>query len=388
MAEDYYGLLGVAKNASEAEIKSAFRKLAMKHHPDKNPGNKESEDRFRKINAAYETLSTPEKRSLYDRFGEAGISGAAGAGHGRGEPFGGGGVDVNEAFGDLFENLFSGGGSPGARQRQRGGDLKYEVQIELDEAFSGTQIPLEFERVEACSSCRGSGAKGGSSGTKRCSQCRGSGHVQFSQGFFSMRQACPACGGEGQVIENPCPYCRGSGRAHKKASLKVKIPPGIYDGATLRISGEGEASGRGGSSGDLYVLVRVKADPRFERTEDDLETERVMDIAEAALGMNMDVSTIDGEKTKIKIPAGTQAGAIFRVREKGMPKLHGRGRGDLLVKIKVEVPRHLTPRQKELLEEFQKTFHPNPEGGNSSQSVSGDDLGPDSGGIFKNLFRH
>lgn len=381
MAEDYYGLLGIARNASEAEIKSAFRKLAMKYHPDKNPGNKEAEDRFRKINAAYETLSNPEKRSLYDRFGEAGVSGASGAGTG---PFGGAGVDAGDVFGDLFENLFSGqGAASGSRQRRRGGDLKYEVQIELDEAFSGTQLPLEFDRVESCDSCHGSGARGGSSGTKRCSQCRGTGHVQFSQGFFSMRQACPACGGEGQVIENPCPTCRGSGRAHKKANLKVKIPPGIYDGATLRITGEGEAGGRGASHGDLYVLVHIKPDPRFDRSEDDLATERSIGIAEAALGMNMDVATIDGEKTKIKIPPGTQAGAIFRVREKGMPKLHGRGRGDLLVKIKVEVPRSLNPKQKELLEEFQKTLGHHTEGPDGS----GED-GHGNGGIFKNIFRH
>ncbi len=384
MAEDYYETLGVARNASEAEIKSAFRKLAMKYHPDKNPGSKESEDKFRKINSAYETLSSPEKRSLYDRFGEAGVSGAQGGGPG-GSPFGAG-VDVNEVFGDLFENLFSGSGT--AKQRKRGGDLKYEVHIDLEEAFSGTQIPLEFERAENCSDCRGTGAKGGSSGTRRCSQCRGSGYVQFSQGFFSMRQPCPACGGEGQVIEHPCPSCRGSGRIHKHASLKVKIPPGIYDGATLRISGEGEAGSRGSNPGDLYVLVRIKPDPRFERNEDDLTTERVLGIAEAALGSVADVAAIDGEKTKIKIPSGTQNGAIFRVREKGMPKLHGRGRGDLLVKVKIEIPRHLSARQKELLEEFQKTEHPESNSSESSGSKGPDSESDSGGGIFKSFFKH
>ncbi len=383
MAEDYYETLGVARNASEAEIKSAFRKLAMKYHPDKNPGSKESEEKFRKINAAYETLSSPEKRSLYDRFGEAGVSGAQGGGPG-GNPFGSAGVDVNEVFGDLFENLFSGGGSSG-KQRRRGGDLKYEVHIDLEEAFSGTQIPLEFERSESCSSCRGTGAKGGASGTRKCSQCRGSGYVQFSQGFFSMRQACPACGGEGQVIEHPCPDCRGSGKIHKHASLKVKIPPGIYDGATLRISGEGEAGSRGSNPGDLYVLVRIKPDPRFERTEDDLTTERLLGIAEASLGTTADVATIDGEKTKIKIPAGTQHGATFRVKEKGMPKLHGRGRGDLLVKIKIEIPRHLNARQQELLEEFQKTEHPHDNASSPKDPDSGEGS---SGGIFKGFFKH
>jgi molecular chaperone DnaJ len=361
MAEDYYGLLGVARNATDAEIKAAYRKLAMKHHPDRNPGNKDSEATFRKINGAYEALSDAKKRKMYDQYGEAGVNQGAGGFGGQGGPgfegFGQG-VDVNEVFGDLFENLFGGqgGGQRGGGRHARGNDLKYSTTISLEDAFKGTQLPLNFQRVESCGTCRGSGAKAGS-GVKRCTQCRGSGRVQVSQGFFAMSQTCPQCGGEGQVVENPCKDCKGQGRVRKEAELKVKIPPGIYHGATLRITGEGEAGPRGAPQGDLYLEIHIKPDPRFERHEDDLSVGSTIDIATAALGGTTSVPTIDGEPVTVKISHGTQAGATLRVREKGMPKLHGRGRGDLLVHIKVEVPRDLTAKQKELLEEFQKTLH-------------------------------
>ena len=391
-SQDYYNLLGVARNASEAEIKTAYRKLAMQYHPDRNPGNKEAEEKFRKINTAYEVLSDANKRKLYDQFGEAGVQGGPGGGPGGpfgggGSPFGGAGVDVNDVFGDLFESFFGGqggGGEPfaGGRGRgpraRRGNDLKYEVEITLDDAFTGTQLPLRFDRVETCATCKGSGARSGS-GLKRCPQCRGSGRVQFSQGFFSMTQTCPQCGGEGQIVENPCPDCRGSGRKRASAKLTVKVPPGIYDGATLRIAGEGEAGGRGATAGDLYVLVRVRPDPRFERHEDDLLTERALDAADAALGATLEVAAIGGERTKIKLPAGTQHGATFRVREKGMPRLHGRGRGDLLVRVRVVVPQDLTPRQRELLEEFRRLS--GGEGAQAEQNAPRKDEG-----IFKKIF--
>ncbi|MBI3551775.1 MAG: molecular chaperone DnaJ [Elusimicrobia bacterium] len=377
MAEDYYNVLGVARNASEAEIKSAYRKLAMKYHPDRNPGNKEAETNFRRINAAYEVLSDAKKKDLYDRFGETGVSGAAAGG---GNPFGGfgqggAGVDVGDVFGDLFEGLFGGQGGGGQRGPRRGKDLKYEVQVSLEDAYKGSQLPLNFVRSQSCETCKGSGAKPGS-GSKRCSQCRGSGRVQFSQGFFSMTQTCPQCHGEGQLVENPCRDCRGAGHARKAAKLTVKIPAGIYDGATLRISGEGEAGGRGTQPGDLYVSVRVKSDPRFERVEDDLVMERGVDIADAALGTTLELATLSGERTKIKLPAGVQHGAMFRVREKGMPKLHGRGHGDLIVKVRIAVPQDLTAHQRKLLEEFAKSFHEgHPNGGSAGK-----------GGIFDKLF--
>ncbi len=370
MAEDYYSLLGVARNATEAEIKTAYRKLAMKHHPDRNPGDKAAEEQFRKINSAYEVLSDPKKRQIYDHYGEAGVSGAgaggpnpfAGAGG-----FGGAGVDVNDVFGDLFESFF--GGAAGAAGRgggqRRGADLKVEIEVSLEEAYEGKQVPLNFERTAACKTCKGSGAKPGAA-PKRCGRCRGSGRVQFSQGFFSMSQACPECGGEGQVIDQPCKDCRGAGRIRDASKLTVKIPPGIYDGATLRITGEGQAGVRGTPAGDLYVHVRVKADPRFERRDDDLVAEREVDIAQAALGTTLEVQTLSGDKPHIKIPAGVQHGAQFRIREKGMPKLHGRGHGDLIVRVKIGVPRELTGRQRELLEELARSFqehHPNGDAG-------------------------
>jgi len=380
VAEDFYNLLGVARNASEAEIKAAYRKLAMKYHPDRNPGNKEAEEKFRKINSAYEALSDLKKRQIYDQYGEAGLSGAGGfpGGFPGGEAFAGGGVDMNEVFGDVFEQLFGGSGGGGrGRSRggpQRGADLKYEIDVSLEDAFKGMKFPLHFDRVEACPVCRGTGAKDGSS-LKRCATCRGMGRVQFSQGFFSMTQTCPDCGGEGQRVDNPCRECHGSGRIRKRAELTVKIPPGIYDGATLRISGEGEAGGRGAPPGDLYVAVRLKPDPRFERVEDDLKLHASLDIAQAALGATLSVPTLDGEPTHIRVPAGTQHGAVLRVREKGMPKLHGRGRGDLLVQIRVSVPQGLNARQKELLEEFARSLHGDQPHG-----------GKDDSGIFKKIF--
>ncbi|HAM36964.1 MAG TPA: molecular chaperone DnaJ [Elusimicrobia bacterium] len=376
MAEDFYNLLGVARNASEAEIKSAYRKLAMKHHPDRNPGSKESEEKFRKINSAYEVLSDPKKRQVYDQFGEAGLSGAGGGPRG-GPGFGGAGFDAQDVFGDLFEQFFGEGGAGGGRRRgaRRGADLKYEVEVSLEEAFKGVMHPLAFDRVETCPSCRGTGARSGSS-LKRCPTCRGNGRVQFSQGFFSMTQTCPDCGGEGERIDNPCRDCRGAGRVRQHARITVKIPPGIYDGATLRISGEGEAGGRGAPAGDLFVEIHLKPDPRFERDEDDLKLHVNLDIAQAALGTTVQVPTMDGEPTTIRIPPGTQHGAALRVREKGMPKLHGRGRGDLLVQIRVSVPQSLNSRQKELLEAFARSLH----------GEGGHDAAPEDSGIFKKIF--
>ena len=360
----------MARNATDAEIKAAYRKLAMKHHPDRNPGNKDSEATFRKINGAYEALSDGKKRKMYDQYGEAGVNQGAGGGGPGFEGFGQG-VDVNEVFGDLFENMFGGqGGRRGGRRAARGNDLKYETTISLEDAFSGTQLPINFVRVESCGTCRGSGAKAGS-GVKRCAPCRGSGRVQVSHGFFAMSQTCSHCGGEGQVVENPCKDCKGQGRVRKDAELKVKVPAGIYHGATLRISNEGEAGPRGAQPGDLYLEIHVKPDPRFERHEDDLSVGARVDIATAALGGTTTVPTIDGEPVTVKINHGTQTGATLRVHERGMPKLHGRGRGDLLVHVKVEIPKDLTSKQKELLEEFRKTLSDEQDGKKGDGGVFG-----------------
>ncbi|MFA6004021.1 MAG: molecular chaperone DnaJ [Elusimicrobiota bacterium] len=379
MAEDFYNLLGVARNASEAEIKTAYRKLAMKYHPDRNPGNKEAEDKFRKINSAYEVLSDPKKRQIYEQYGEAGVSGAGGfPGGGGGFGGAGGNVNVNDVFGDIFEQFFGEAGGGGRRRGpRRGADMKYEVEIDLNDAFHGKNFPLSFDRVEACPSCHGTGARNGS-GMKRCATCRGQGRVQFSQGFFSMTQTCPDCGGEGQRVESPCPACRGAGRVRKHATLTVKIPPGIYDVATLRIGEAGEAGGRGAAAGDLYVLVRVKTDPRFERTEDDLKVGVNLDITQAALGATIHVPTIDGDPTSIRVPPGTQHGATLRVRDHGMPKLHGRGRGDLLVHIRVTVPQELTAQQKELLEAFAQALH-------EHDQPAAEKVKPEPG-VFKKIF--
>ncbi|MFA6317421.1 MAG: molecular chaperone DnaJ [Elusimicrobiota bacterium] len=373
MAEDYYNLLGVPRNATEAELKSAYRKLAMKYHPDRNQGDKTAEDRFRKINAAYEALSDPQKRQVYDQYGEAGLQGGGGGhpGFGGGP---GGGVDVSEMFGDIFENFFGGAGGRGGRRSRRGADIKEEVQVALEQAYAGVEIPVPIDRVVPCETCGGSGAKAGSA-PKRCPQCRGTGRVQFSQGFFSMSQACGACGGEGQVVDNPCRTCKGSGRERRREEKRIRVPAGIYDGATMRVHGGGDSGGPGTEPGDLFVVIRVKPDPRFERDEDDLVTETNLDIAEAALGTTLELVAIDGERTRIKIPAGVQHGAVFRVREKGMPRLQGRGKGDLMVRVKVRVPEHLTARQKDLLEEFAKTL----------REEDGGRAGGD-GGLFKKIF--
>jgi molecular chaperone DnaJ len=357
LAKDYYETLGVARNATEAEIKSAFRKLALKCHPDRNPGNKEAEDRFKQINGAYEVLSDAKKRQVYDQYGEAGLSGGGGhPGGGFGGFQHGEGADV---FGDIFEQFFgAGGGHPGAgRSRtRRGHDLKAEIVVSLEDAYEGVQKPLEYERIEACSVCRGTGAKPGT-GLKKCATCRGAGRVQFSQGFFAMTQSCPACGGAGQIVETPCRDCGGAGLARKKHKVTLRIPAGIYDGATLRIAGEGESGARGGTPGDLFVDVRVKAHSKFEREEDDLVFALKLSFPQAALGCTLSVPAIDGSRSKIKIHSGVQHGALLRIAGKGMPRLRGRGYGDLLVRLELEVPRELGPKERSLIEELGRLLH-------------------------------
>jgi len=352
-SNDYYRILGVPRNAGPDEIKSAYRKLAMKHHPDRNQGNTESESVFKEINEAYEVLSTPEKRQVYDQYGAEGLKAGAG---GRGG-FGGfqGGADMGDMFGDLFENLFAQGqgGGRGRPRSRRGADLKYEASITLEEAFTGVKVPVNFERTELCGECDGTGARG-RTGIKKCPSCRGTGRVQYSQGFFAFSQACPDCGGQGEVITAPCKACNGAGRQKKSASMNIKIPAGVEEGAVLRVSGGGDAGLKGGDSGDLYIQVSLKHHPHFERQGGDLVYECPVAVWQAALGGEAEVPVIEGGRMKIKIPQGTQHGKVFRVSGRGMPSTAGRERGDLLVKVRVDVPHDLTPRQRELFEELAK----------------------------------
>ena len=348
-SNDYYRTLGVARNAGPDEIKSAYRKLALKYHPDRNQGNSESEAMFKEINEAYEVLSTPEKRQVYDQFGAEGLKAGAG-GHGG---FGGfQGADLGDMFGDLFENLFQGqGGGRGRPRSRRGADLKYEASITLEEAFTGVKVPVNFERTEVCGECDGTGARG-KAGIRKCPSCHGSGRVQYSQGFFAFSQACPDCGGQGEVISSPCKACGGAGRQKKAASINVKLPAGVDEGALLRVSGGGDAGLKGGDSGDLYVQVRLKHHPHFERHGADLVYHCPVQVWQAALGGETDVPVIEGGRVKIKVPPGTQHGKVFRLHDRGMPSASGKARGDLLVQVRIEVPHDLTPRQRELFAEL------------------------------------
>ena len=350
-SNDYYRTLGVARNAGADEIKTAYRKLAMKYHPDRNPDNKEYESTFKDINEAYEVLSTPEKRQVYDQFGAEGLK-QGGGGGGRGGFGGFPGGDMGDVFGDLFENLFAqGGGQRGQPRSRRGADLKYETEITLEDVYSGVKVPVNYERTEMCADCEGTGARG-RSGIKKCPACRGAGRVQYSQGFFSFSQACPDCGGQGEVITAPCKTCSGQGRVKKNLSISVKIPAGVEEGAVLRVPGGGDAGAKDGAAGDLYIQVRLKHHPHFERVKRDLVYECPVAVWQAALGGEVDVPLIEGGRTKIKIYSGTQHGKTLRVHEKGLPGPGGRPRGDLLVKVKIEIPHELTPRQHELFSEL------------------------------------
>lgn len=352
-SNDYYRLLDIPKNASKDEIKSAYRRMAMKYHPDRNPGNAEAEAKFKEINEAYEVLSNPEKRQIYDQYGADGLkAGGQNAGPGG---FGGfsGASDMGDIFGDLFENMFSQGGgrSGGTPRSHRGADLKYEKEISLEDAFRGVKVTVDVERTETCPDCGGSGAKDKNS-IKKCPSCRGSGHVQYSQGFFSFRQPCPDCGGTGEIIANKCTHCGGHGRIKKHVPVNVKIPAGIEDGGVLRVAAGGDVGMRGGAPGDLYIQVSIKQHVHFTRERRDLIYECPIQVWQAALGCEAEVPLIEGEKTTIRIPSGTQFGKIFRVRGKGMPGIGAKPRGDLMVKVRVEVPTDLNERQKSLFREL------------------------------------
>jgi molecular chaperone DnaJ len=345
---DYYELLGVGRDASEGEIKKAYRKLAMKHHPDRNAGDAASEEKFKEVQKAYAILSDPQKREAYNRFGHAGVDASMGGGAGG---FGG----FGDVFEDLFENIFSGGRGASRQSRgQHGSDLQFNVQLTLEEAAIGKEIEITVPRHGACGTCKGSGAKKGSS-PKNCSTCGGMGQVRIQQGFFSIQQPCPDCRGEGRVISDPCPDCRGQGRVRESKKLKVKIPAGVDNGDRIRLHGEGEAGTHGGSAGDLYVQVAVKSHSIFERQENNLHCEVPISFVTAALGGSIEVPTLEGRVT-LKIPAETQTSNVFRLRGKGMKSVRGHGQGDLLCKVVVETPVNLSREQKDLLDALQKSL--------------------------------
>lgn len=364
MAEkkDYYDLLGVGKTASAEEIKLAYRRQAIKFHPDKNPGDKNAEGQFKAINEAYEVLSDAQKRAAYDRFGHAGVNGAPGPGGGA--DWGGfSGAEGEVDLGDILGNLFGGGGDPfSGRQRRdsahRGEDLAVEIQVSLKEAFEGTQKPVKVSRAEKCETCSGSGAKPGTSATT-CKTCNGRGQVRIQRGFFAMASTCSTCHGSGQVISSPCSTCRGQGAVQKSASINLRIPAGVREGTSLRISGAGQAGLRGGPAGDLFVVVHVGRDPQFTREDDDLYLDQHISIPQAAMGCELSVQTME-EPVTMKIPPGTQSGALFRLRDRGMPRLGARGQGDLFVRVTVDIPKDLSAKQRDLLREFAKTLGEDP----------------------------
>jgi len=338
VARDYYDVLGVSRDASEAELKKAYRQLAMRYHPDRNPGDAQAEGRFKEVNEAYAALSDAEKRAHYDRFGTVspGPGGFADGGFG-------------SLFEDIFEGFFAGGGR--ARQRSRavrGEDLQYELKITLEEAASGVDTKLQIPRAEPCEACGASGVEPGSR-REACPTCQGRGEVRLSQGLFTVSRPCPRCGGQGQIVTNPCKTCHGEGRVRRERLLQVKIPAGIEDGMQMRLGGEGGAGARGGPPGDLYVVVRVPEHPVFVRREADLYAELRLTFPELALGAEVEVPTLGGSAT-LKVPAGTQPSEVLRLRGKGLPRLRGRGHGDACYQVTLEIPQKLTARQRAAIE--------------------------------------
>jgi molecular chaperone DnaJ len=347
---DYYSVLGVNRDASEDDVKKAYRKLAMKHHPDRNPDDKAAEEKFKEAKEAYEVLTDARKRAAYDQFGHAGVDPSAGGFGARAGPEGFGGFA--DAFGDIFGEIFGAGGGRGRGSGVfRGADLRYNLELSLEEAARGTEAKIRIPTMEECETCHGSGAKPGTQ-PKPCTTCHGRGEVRVSQGFFSIQQTCPTCHGTGKVISDPCNTCHGAGRTKRHKTLSVKIPPGVDQEDRIRLAAEGEAGVNGGPTGDLYVVINLKPHPVFQREGADLHCEMPISFATAALGGEIDIPTLDGH-AKIKIPPETQTGQVFRLRNRGIRPVRGSVVGDLYCHVAIETPVKLTARQKELLREFE-----------------------------------
>lgn len=355
---DYYEILGVSRSASDNDLKSAYRTMAKEFHPDRNAGDKEAERKFKEVNEAYEALKDPQKRAAYDQFGHAAFEGGGARGPG------GFGPDFASSMSDIFDDLFGefmggrrGGGQRSQRTgRERGADLRYNLEITLNEAFTGKTAQIRVPSSVSCETCAGTGAKSGTK-AKACSTCGGAGKVRMSQGFFTIERPCGSCGGRGEVIEDPCATCSGSGRVTKERTLSVNIPAGVEDGTRIRLAGEGEAGMRGGPTGDLYIFLSLKPHEFFQRDGSDVFCKVPISMTTAALGGQIEVPTLEGTTTRVKIPEGSESGKQFRLKGKGMPVLRAKVTGDMYIEVEVETPKNLTRRQRELLEEFERASH-------------------------------
>jgi molecular chaperone DnaJ len=364
---DYYEILGVQRTVTDVELKAAYRKLAMQHHPDRNPGDSECEHKFKELSEAYDVLKDGDKRAAYDRFGHAAFEQGNGGGHGFG-------TDFASTFSDIFDDLFGMGGRRGGggrgQGRERGSDLRYNMEITLEEAYEGKTAQIRIPTSVACEGCSGTGAKAGTK-PKPCASCGGAGKIRHAQGFFTLERTCPTCQGRGQVIDDPCAACAGAGRVTRERMLSVNIPAGVEDGTRIRLAGEGEAGLRGGPPGDLYIFLSLAPHEFFQRDGADLHCRVPVSMVIAALGGDFEVPSIDGAKARVKVPAGTQTGRRFRLTAKGMPVLRSKQMGDMYVQVAVETPQNLTKKQRELLAEFEK--------------LSSEQTQPESAGFFSRV---